>query len=158
MVERPPLNEAHLQDLARSLYGTVASLRRLAERPNSDMDLTQSEVEILYYVKRFPGCSISEIARVRQLRTPNVSSTVRLLTKQGFIRRADSTTDRRCQQLFLTDEGLECISRIFDQWAEIVGAIVERMRPEDVQALRGYAETFEYLQTAAHDLASEINS
>ncbi|MDO5076830.1 MarR family winged helix-turn-helix transcriptional regulator [Corynebacterium sp.] len=158
MVERPPLNEAHLHDLARSLYGTIASLRRLAERANSDLDLTQSEVEILYYVKRHPGCSISEIARVRQLRTPNVSSTVRLLSKQGFIRRADSITDRRCQQLFLTEDGTDCISRIFDQWTEVVGAIVERMRPEDVQALRGYTQTFEDLQVAAHDLASEINS
>ncbi|WJZ03730.1 MarR family winged helix-turn-helix transcriptional regulator [Corynebacterium freiburgense] len=158
MVERPPMNEAHLQEFARSLYGTVASLRRLAERPNEELDLTQSEVEILYYVKRNPGCSISEIARVRQLRTPNVSSTVRLLTKQGFIRRTDSTTDRRCQQLYLTETGLECISRIFDYWAEIVGGIVERMKPDDVMALRGYSDAFEKLWHAAHEYASDTGS
>ena len=94
-----------VQKISIALYDFLASTRRLAERPNARMDISQSEMEVLHFISTHPGCSVSDIARLRFLRPSNVSATVRRLKENGLIERHNNAKDRRAQNLYCSDEG-----------------------------------------------------
>lgn len=124
-----------VQRISIGLYDFLASTRRLGERPNQQMDISQSEMEVLHFISTHPGCGVSDIARLRFLRPSNVSATVRRLLAKELVTRHNSTTDRRAQKLYVTDEGTEILDGIIDHWGDIVFQIVRTMPGNDVRTL-----------------------
>lgn len=124
-----------VQNIAVGLYDFLASTRRLGERPNARMDISQSEMEVLHFIATHPGCGVSDIARLRFLRPSNVSATVRRLLDNGLIKRENNPKDRRAQDLFVADEGKEMLNQLIGHWGEMVFQIVRTMSAKDVRAL-----------------------
>lgn len=77
----------NVRRIAIGLYDFLAATRRLGERPNQRLDISQSEMEVLHFISTHPGCGVSDIARLRFLRPSNVSATVRRLLDNNLIKR-----------------------------------------------------------------------
>lgn len=124
-----------VQRISIGLYDFLASTRRLGERPNAQMDISQSEMEVLHFISTHPSCGVSDIARLRFLRPSNVSATVRRLINKELVTRCSSTTDRRAQKLYVTDEGADILNGIINHWGGIVYQIVRTMPEKDIRTL-----------------------
>ncbi len=101
------LPDVDVTEIASAVYDFLSALRRLMDRPNQKLAISQSEIEVLQFVSQHPGCGVSDIARLRFLRASNVSATVRRLINSGLVLRRANDQDRRAQDLFLSEEGIE---------------------------------------------------
>ncbi|WP_018024900.1 MarR family winged helix-turn-helix transcriptional regulator [Corynebacterium ulceribovis] len=128
--------QAEARGIAHALYDFLAATRRLGERPNQKVHISQSEMEVLHFVATHPGCGVSDIARLRFLRPSNVSATVRKLIDEDLILRRDNPTDRRAQDLYVTEAGEEIIGKMVDYWSNIVFKVVGSMEKNEIKALR----------------------
>lgn len=124
-----------VQRISIGLYDFLASTRRLGERPNARMDISQSEMEVLHFISTHPGCGVSDIARLRFLRPSNVSATVRRLLDNGLIKRENNAKDRRAQNLYVSADGEGLLEQLIDHWGALVYEIVRTMSNKDVRAL-----------------------
>lgn len=124
-----------VQRISIGLYDFLASTRRLGERPNARMDISQSEMEVLHFISTHPGCGVSDIARLRFLRPSNVSATVRRLLDGGLIERESNTRDRRAQNLYVSKDGENLLAQLIDHWGALVYEIVRTMSRKDTCAL-----------------------
>ncbi|MBV7295968.1 MarR family winged helix-turn-helix transcriptional regulator [Corynebacterium sp. TAE3-ERU12] len=130
-----PATRADVQRVASGIYDFLAATRRLGERPNQRLEISQSEMEILHFVSRHPGCGVSDIARLRFLRPSNVSATVRRLLDNELLLRENNAHDRRAQDLYISDNGKEMLTRVSEHWGEIISRIVSTMDINDVRVL-----------------------
>ena len=134
------LPEIDVAEIATSVYDFLSGIRRLMERPNQKLEISQSEIEVLQFISQHPGCGVSDIARLRFLRASNVSATVRRLINNGFVLRKANDQDKRAQDLYLTDDGIEMMNSITDEWALLIAQPpVAWMRAIS----RSYAEVFQ---------------
>lgn len=124
-----------VQKISIGLYDFLASTRRLGERPNARMDISQSEMEVLHFISTHPGCGVSDIARLRFLRPSNVSATVRRLLDNGLIKRENNAKDRRAQNLYVSEDGHEMLAQLIDHWGDMVFQIVRTMSNKDIRSL-----------------------
>ncbi|MDN6813733.1 MAG: MarR family transcriptional regulator, partial [Corynebacterium variabile] len=81
------LPDVDVTEIASAVYDFLSALRRLMDRPNQKLAISQSEIEVLQFVSQHPGCGVSDIARLRFLRASNVSATVRRLINSGLVLR-----------------------------------------------------------------------
>lgn len=130
-----PETQGDVRRIASGLYDFLAATRRLGERPNQRVEISQSEMEILHFVSRHPGCGVSDIARQRFLRPSNVSATVRRLLDNGLLTREHNAHDRRAQDLYISEQGQGTLAQVTEHWGEIISRIVATMDTEDLRAL-----------------------
>lgn len=130
-----PTTQGDVRRIAAGLYDFLAATRRLGERPNQRLDISQSEMEVLHFVALHPGCGVSDIARMRFLRPSNVSATVRRLLDSELLNRENNAHDRRAQDLYISDSGREMLEHVTEHWGEIITSIVSTMEAHDVRAL-----------------------
>ena len=138
----------NVRRIAIGLYDFLAATRRLGERPNQRLDISQSEMEVLHFISTHPGCGVSDIARLRFLRPSNVSATVRRLLDNNLIKREHNAVDRRAQDLYVSDTGTELLEQMIGHWGEIIERIVLTMSPDDVRRLAKAVQPL--LQLAEH--------
>lgn len=125
----------NIRRIAIGLYDFLAATRRLGERPNQRLDISQSEMEVLHFISTHPGCGVSDIARLRFLRPSNVSATVGRLLDNNLIKREHNAVDRRAQDLYVSDTGADLLQQMITHWGEIIARIVQTMDPDDVLRL-----------------------
>ncbi|AHI02466.1 MarR family winged helix-turn-helix transcriptional regulator [Corynebacterium falsenii] len=150
------LPEVDVAEIAASVYDFLSATRRLMERPNQKLAISQSEIEVLQFVAQHPGCGVSDIARLRFLRASNVSATVRRLINNGLVKRQANSQDKRAQDLFLTDDGVEMMNSITDEWALLIARATRRMDARDIAKLRRGVPALRNLSIAAETLIDDM--
>lgn len=150
------LPDVDVAEIASSVYEFLSGIRRLMERPNQKMNISQSEIEVLQFVAQHPGCGVSDIARLRFLRASNVSATVRKLINTGLVERKANSSDRRSQDLYLSDLGVERMNSITDEWALLIARATKRMDARDIAKLRRGVPALRNLAVAAETLIDDI--
>ncbi|WJY72033.1 MarR family winged helix-turn-helix transcriptional regulator [Corynebacterium auriscanis] len=150
------LPEIDVAEIATSVYDFLSGIRRLMERPNQKLEISQSEIEVLQFISQHPGCGVSDIARLRFLRASNVSATVRRLINNGFVLRKANDQDKRAQDLYLTDDGIEMMNSITDEWALLIARATNRMDARDIAKLRRGVPALRNLSIAAETLIDDI--
>ena len=136
--ENPDFDEETKENVRRiaiGVYDFLAATRRLGERPNQRLDISQSEMEVLHFISTHPGCGVSDIARLRFLRPSNVSATVRRLLDNNLIKREHNAVDRRAQDLYVSETGSALLEQMIAHWGEIIERIVRTMTPDEVRRL-----------------------
>lgn len=136
--ENPDFDEATKENVRRiaiGVYDFLAATRRLGERPNQRLDISQSEMEVLHFISTHPGCGVSDIARLRFLRPSNVSATVRRLLDNNLIKREHNAVDRRAQDLYVSETGSALLEQMISHWGAIIERIVRTMSPDEVRRL-----------------------
>ncbi|AHW65194.1 MarR family winged helix-turn-helix transcriptional regulator [Corynebacterium glyciniphilum] len=150
------LPEIDVAEIATAVYDFLSALRRLMDRPNHKLAISQSEIEVLHFIAQHPGCGVSDIARLRFLRASNVSATVRRLINSGLVLRQANDQDRRAQDLYLSDEGIEMLNSITDEWAMLIARAARRMDGRDLAKLRRGVPALRNLSIAAESLIEDI--
>lgn len=150
------LPDVDVSEIASSVFDFLSATRRLMSRPSADMNISQSEIEVLQFISQHPGCGVSEIARLRFLRASNVSATVRRLINDGLVDRQANDYDRRAQDLYLTEEGVGVMNAITDQWAVLIAKATSRMERSQIRKLRDGVPALRSLSDAAEYLIDNI--
>lgn len=150
------LPDIDVTEIASSVYDFLSATRRLMERPNQKLDISQSEIEVLQFVSQHPGCGVSDIARLRFLRASNVSATVRRLINSGLVVRQANDHDKRAQDLYLSDEGIEMMNSITDEWALLIAGATRRMDARDIAKLRRGVPALRNMSIAAETLIEDM--
>ncbi|RAV32305.1 MarR family winged helix-turn-helix transcriptional regulator [Corynebacterium heidelbergense] len=150
------LPEVDVAEIAASVYDFLSATRRLMERPNQKLSVSQSEIEVLQFIAHHPGCGVSDIARLRFLRASNVSATVRRLINAGLVTRQANDLDRRAQDLFLSDDGIEVMNQVTDEWAMLIAGATRRMDARDIAKLRRGVPALRNLSMAAESLVDDM--
>ncbi|MGV0383303.1 MarR family winged helix-turn-helix transcriptional regulator [Corynebacterium sp. 22_2729] len=150
------LPEIDVAEIATAVYDFLSATRRLMERPNQSLEISQSEIEVLQFISQHPGCGVSDVARLRFLRASNVSATVRRLINAGLIRRQANPEDKRAQDLYLTDDGVDMMNSITDEWALIITKATDRMDARDIAKLRRGVPALRNLSLAAESLVDDL--
>lgn len=148
--------EIDVSEIAASVYDFLSGIRRLMERPNQKLSISQSEIEVLQFIGQHPGCGVSDIARLRFLRASNVSATVRRLINNNLVLRRANDQDKRAQDLYLSDEGIEMMNSITDEWALLIARATRRMDGRDIAKLRRGVPALRNLSIAAESLIDDI--
>jgi DNA-binding MarR family transcriptional regulator len=89
------------EDKLKVLLKRLRSLRLL--RNPSDCELTPSQIGMLAWIARSPGCGVLEIAAALNLTAPTVSVGIQRLTKDGWLERRQDPDDRRAKPIYLTE-------------------------------------------------------
>ena len=97
MMTSPTTSENRL----RALLGRFRSLHLLRFPP--DCELTPSQIGMIAWIARTPGCGVLEIAAALDLTAPTVSVGVQHLTKEGWLERRQDPDDRRAKPIYLTE-------------------------------------------------------
>jgi DNA-binding MarR family transcriptional regulator len=85
-----------------SLWERVQRLR-LGELPLHRVDLSVSQMQVLRFVGRNPGCHLQDVADAVELTSPTVSVSMRWLEEQGYIERQTDPADKRAACFYLTE-------------------------------------------------------
>ena len=83
------------------------------------------------------GRTMSEIAERMINRDPDVTRLADRTVKQGLARRQRDTDDRRVVQLFVTDKGLELLSRLDEPVQVFLKQALGGLGPKRLKLLRG---------------------
>ena len=90
------------EDRLRKLLNRLRSLHLL--RTPSDCELTPSQIGMLAWIARSPGCGVLEAATALGLTAPTVSVGIQRLTKEGWLERRQDPGDRRSKPIYLTEK------------------------------------------------------
>ena len=102
-----------LDTCAHELMDTAPQIMqaiRMEMRRGRGSDISIPQFRTLAFIQRNPDSSLSNLAEHLGLTLPSVSKLVDGLVKQGLIIRQESTTDRRCLTLVLTDAGASIVN------------------------------------------------
>jgi len=69
------------------------------------LNLRRVEYTILLLIRENPGCTSGRLVRALNVTAPNITMWIDKLEERGLVKRAQSATDRRANQLELTAEG-----------------------------------------------------
>jgi DNA-binding MarR family transcriptional regulator len=98
------------------LWSTIRS--HIHTTATANFDITVEQFHVLRYVRRGTG-SMSELATAKNISRPAISQAVDVLVKKGLLTRVQSTADRRCVELALTETGnslLDTVSQETRDW------------------------------------------
>lgn len=107
-----------------------------------NFDITVEQFHVLRYVRRGTD-SVSELATAKNISRPAVSQAVEVLVKKKFLTRVQCTTDRRCMELTLTDQGNALLDTVFK---ETRGWMKERMNKLSADELETIAKAMDAMK------------
>jgi DNA-binding MarR family transcriptional regulator len=114
--------------LVKKIYRNYSSelLKNLQDRGFTD--LRPSFLEVLLFVCEHEGPSIKDIGTGCGLKKQTMTSHLNELERRGYIERKNNPTDKREQNIFLTEYGLkfklnlfECINEIEKKYTDLIG-------------------------------------
>ncbi len=76
------------------------------------LDLTPYQWIVLYRLNQKDGLNQAEIAELTTKDRPNITRIVDVMEKQDLVERRSSPSDRRVNQVFLSDKGRELLARL----------------------------------------------
>lgn len=105
-------------------------------------------MEIIYALK---SPTVSEFAAVANISSPNAAYKINNLIKKGYLKRIQSSTDKREFHLEVTDKYMEYYNISYNYMDVVMKRIEDRFSPEEVKILT------KQLRIVADELMPEIN-
>jgi DNA-binding MarR family transcriptional regulator len=100
------------------------------------VDVTMSQAKCLYIVSVRPGIGMSAMAQQLRVGLSAVSGLVDRLVEHGYLERHEDPSDRRQQQLSLTDAGVRVVDHIRELNAEHMRTLLRGLTKTELEALR----------------------
>jgi DNA-binding MarR family transcriptional regulator len=130
----------------RRLYWQVTrqlDTERLREWERSRLTLPQ--LRVLFHIRRSPGITTAELARLLGVTVSTTSGLVIKLTDRGLIERQSVPDDRRQAALHLTDSAAALVSEISETWRPFFVRVADALGDD----LEGVTEALQKLVAAA---------
>ena len=114
------------------LLGIV--LHRVVKRAKSkyeEFDLNRSQASILFTLHQRSSMSQKELAESLNMTPPSITSAIRKMEQEGYIRRRQDESDQRVMRLALTEKGAACVENVKRVADEMHELIFQGMSPEE---------------------------
>ena len=113
---REPASLPH--KVLKALIDAGRAHRNLMERRLNKTGVYRGQHHLLMDISRFPGISQKELAEMEHISSATVAVSLKKLEKGGYIERAVDASDNRCNQIRMTEKGMEVVKhsiRIFQK-------------------------------------------
>src|SRR5690242_9618676 len=131
------VSDENVARLVDDLYDVVGLLRRRSRRlvgaPLPELALSGAQLELLRVVRRNPGITVAEAARVLGLAPNTVSTLVGQLVSLEVLVRSRDLTDRRLARLELTPSARTGLEQWRDRRSQATAAVLAQL-PDDERA------------------------
>lgn len=135
--ERSPLDLAGLNSLLGfRLRRAQSAFHRHFTTALSGVELTQKQVAVLWMIEANPGVSQIDLANLLEMDRATIMAIVDRLEKRELAVRRRSTSDRRRQELYVTDAGRRLLSEAKAAIAAHEQHFAARFPPETLKVLR----------------------
>lgn len=111
-------------------------------------ELPASELEVLRWVTRFPGCGVMFLAERTKMHQANVSATVRSLVERGLVVKKPDERDRRAVRLRASARAQRDLEALRQVWLRRLRAALDAAGIDDGERKRlavSLAEVREHL-------------
>jgi DNA-binding MarR family transcriptional regulator len=129
------VSDENVTELADDLYDVIGLLRRRSRRlvgvPLPELALSGAQLELLRVVRRNPGITVAESARILGLAANTVSTLVGQLLALGVLVRERDTTDRRVARLDLTPTARQGLEQWRDRRAQVTATVLAALPSGD---------------------------
>jgi DNA-binding MarR family transcriptional regulator len=139
------VSDENVAGLADDLYDVIGLLRRRSRRlvgaPLPELALSGAQLELMRVVRRNPGITVAESARVLGLAANTVSTLVgQLLALEVLVRERDAS-DRRVARLDLTPSARAGLEQWRDRRAQATAVALEGLPADERARLAGALPT-----------------
>jgi DNA-binding MarR family transcriptional regulator len=97
--------------LAYQLKRAEHTLALALEKAVSPLGITLAQANVLLFIDRFPGATLTQLARVAAVATPTMHRTIVTLQKKQLLRRTSKPGDDKSQLVTLTPEGKSLLEK-----------------------------------------------
>ena len=115
-------------------------LARELRRESHALGVTGGQVTLLIQIRRNRGIGVNELAARERMSPAAMSGYVARLEKAGLVARTPHASDRRRQGLSVTAEGERVLRSVKSRRTAWLAARLERLDPDDLQALDAAVE------------------
>jgi len=134
---RAPLRHT---EVANRLRPALLKLARELRRESHALGVTGGQVTLLIQVRRNRGIGVNELAARERMSPAAMSGYAARLEKAGLVARTPHASDRRRQGLSVTAEGERVLRSVKSRRTAWLAARLERLDPDDLQALDAAVE------------------
>ena len=103
----------------------------------SDTGVWGSQIPILLYVARNPGCTQTDIAEHLTVSNPSIATSIKRLQKAGMLEKEADTADMRRNHITLTELGRRTVARGRDCYDQVTGRMLQGFSDEEIDRLTG---------------------
>ena len=122
-------------DLGYVIKWAQQALRNVLDRALSDLGLTTPRYAVLYNLRRHPGASNAELARLSFVTPQTMVRIVTDLERQGLLQRAPSPSHARVLQTRLSDQGASMLRLAQRRVDSIHATMLEGIPPAEIERL-----------------------
>lgn len=120
---------------AARFQNLATRLLRQARLLDEGSSLTSAQYSALSTLYNHPGLPLTELAQMEYVSHPTMSRIISALTRQGLVTRQSHESDRRTQRLALSEAGRAAYERVYARRLALIGALLDRLKPETVADL-----------------------
>jgi DNA-binding MarR family transcriptional regulator len=125
--------------VADSLRPTLLRLAREL-RQERIAGVSPHQVGLLIAIKYTPGVTVGQLAAEERVSTAAMSKRVSRLERDGLVARTQSTADRRCVGLTLTEDGQRALRRVRSRRTAYLASRLGALTPAELAAVGAAAE------------------
>ena len=92
--------------------------------------------KLLHQIKKNPGLSQNDLVDILEVSKESISISVRRLEKKGFIIREIDQTDKRKNLLYLSEQGLDILDKVWVSQNETYELLLEPLSEQEKQELQ----------------------
>ena len=107
-----------------------------AKSKYEEFDLNRSQASILFTLHQRSSMSQKELAESLNMTPPSITSAIRKMEQEGYIRRRQDESDQRVMRLALTEKGAACVENVKRVADEMHELIFQGMSPEEIMLFR----------------------
>ena len=134
--------------LARRLHGVAIRVLRRARRDDAAMGLPPAQASALSVLVFGGPHTLSELARIEQVRAPTMSRMIDALQRAGLVRREQDATDRRKVRIVAAPAGARRLQRGRERREALLAQLLGGLDGAQRQLLQAALEVLENLPHA----------
>jgi len=100
--------------------------------------IKQGQYEYFLLVYSMPGINQLELSKLKNVGKASVTKALKILEKDGLIKRVTDENDRRNTLCYITEKGGTIVDDLFDVRSNVESVIFEGLDDQEKKALFGY--------------------
>lgn len=127
--------EQRLIDVLRRLNRVTLLHKVHVHNLLSDTGVWGSQIPILLYVSRNPGCTQTDIAAHLMVSSPSIATSIKRLQKAGMLEKKADAADMRCNHITLTPRGQRTVDRGRGYYEQVTDRMLQGLSAREIDLL-----------------------
>ena len=121
------MTEEDVRRFRSSYWRAMRALDAVRFRQWERSHLTLPQIRVLHQLRRTPGLTTGDLARLLGVTVSTTSGLVNKLAQHGLIERSTDVNDHRQVSLYLTTVGQEQVGELADEGRELLGRMADSL-------------------------------